>query len=58
MEANNDEMFKICFNIFVEIRTVLTQARLCFWEVKMCSPYTLSALLLLLFFSVFLKKCS
>lgn len=28
MGANNDEMFKICFNIFVGIGTVLTQARL------------------------------
>lgn len=28
MGANNDEMFKICFNIFVGIETVLIQARL------------------------------
>lgn len=27
MGANNDEMFKICFNIFVGIGTVLIQAR-------------------------------
>lgn len=28
MGANNDEMFKICFNIFVGIGTALIQARL------------------------------
>ena len=28
MGANNDEMFKICFGIFVGIGTVLIQARL------------------------------
>lgn len=47
MGANNDEMFKICFNIFVGIGTAFLRAS--FQEVKICGPYTLSALLLLFF---------
>lgn len=50
MGANNDEMFKICLNIFVGIGTVLTQARLQLSGGENSGPYTLSAMLLLFFF--------
>lgn len=50
MGANNDEMFKICLNIFVGIGTVLTQARLQLSRGENSGPYTLSAMLLLFFF--------
>lgn len=53
MGANNDEMFKICFNISVGIGTDLLRAS--FQEVKICGPYTLSALLLLFFLLFFFQ---
>lgn len=56
MGANNDEMFKICFNIFVGIGTVPTQARLQLsgggnmWPLHIVSIVAVHFLLLLLLF--------